>query len=94
MTIEVLPIETARPPVRRSFAEIFTNTAQVCSQPATAADKNVQSNRALANVTKPCDKKTAPSPLHQPVNPLHSIEKSTHTIPRFLLTLKIKGVKT
>ena len=35
----------------------------------------------------------APSPLHTPVNSLHSIESKVHTKSLFLLTQKIEGVK-
>ena len=37
---------------------------------------------------------TAPVPVHPPVDALHSFENAPHTIPNFLLTLKIEGVKT
>jgi len=71
--------KSVRRPVQSGFAEIFTKTLQVCSQPATASDKNIQSNRALADITELCDQKTAPTPLHRPVNWLHFIEKPPHT---------------
>jgi hypothetical protein len=73
---------------------IFTDTASLPLQPSTALDKKIRKNCALAHITRPRDAKTAPFLLHPPVNRLHSIEKSADTIPHFLLTLKMEGVKT
>jgi hypothetical protein len=56
--------------------------------------KKIRQNCALAHITKPGDERTAPTLLHPPVNRLHLIENSADTIPRFLLTLRMKRVKT
>jgi hypothetical protein len=36
----------------------------------------------------------APIPVHTPVDAPHSVQNTPHTIAKFLLTLKIEGVKT
>jgi two-component SAPR family response regulator len=96
MTIETLLTDgkSTRRPVQSGFAEIFTTAAELFFQHLTASDKKVQSNRASAFITESCDNKTAPTLLHVPVNRVHSIEKSIDTFPRFLLTVKLKSVKT
>jgi hypothetical protein len=63
-------------------------------QRSTAADMNIRQNCVLARVTKPCDSGPAPRVLHLPVNRLHLIEKSIDMSTQFLLTPKMKGVKT
>jgi hypothetical protein len=37
---------------------------------------------------------SAPIPVHPPVDALHLIQNTPHTIAKFLLTLKMEGVQT
>jgi len=83
----------AERPVQHGFAQIFTNTTSAHRQLLTAPDNNIREKCALAHITKPDYARTAPYSLHPPVKHLHSIEKSTDTIPRFSLTLDMKRVK-
>jgi len=57
---------------------------------------DVQSLQSLEFTTPSLDPpgSTAPVSVHPPVDALHSLENAPHTIPNFLLTLKIEGVKT
>jgi hypothetical protein len=50
-------------------------------------------NGVATHVLGPCDERTAPNPLHPPVNSLHTIEKSADTVRHFSLTPGMKRVK-
>jgi hypothetical protein len=83
-----------RSPAQRGFAKIFTSKRQLFAKGSAEVVTNIHKNRALAHITKARDGYTAPTPLHQPVNHLHSIENSADTFPQFSLTVKMKRVKT